>query len=90
MNIFRTSPGISPKIKLETSKPSTSEPNVKKVTPRLKQLAYGEVLTTEDVLNRIKQKEEKSRKKSGGKRKRSITKLPIIVKESQKVMKLKR
>lgn len=60
MNIFRTSPGIPPNIKLDTvsSKPSTYEPNVKKVIPRLKQVVYGEVLTTEDILNQMKQKQE--------------------------------
>lgn len=55
----------------------------------MKQLAYGEVLTTEDVLNRMKEKEEEKSRKNRGE-KRSITNLPVIIQESQKVMKHKR
>lgn len=54
MKIFKTTPdNVSRNLGLGLlgEKPETTE---KKVIPHLKQLAYGEVLTTEDVLNRIK------------------------------------
>ncbi|CAG9773246.1 unnamed protein product [Ceutorhynchus assimilis] len=63
LNIFKASTEQYIKKVLDMEPP---EPPVKKVIPRLKQLVYGEVLTTEEVLNRMRNV-EKQRKGKGSK-----------------------
>lgn len=74
MEVFRTSTDIPAKRNLDTA--TLSKPVSTEVVPRLKQLAYGEVLTTDEVINRMKtiQEQRKTTGKNNKKRRQKMNK----------------
>lgn len=60
-------------------------PTKKVVIPRLKQKTYGEVLTTEDVLKRLREAEEKKCQKKTGKTTQESTKRKLSSKKKQTI-----
>lgn len=72
--IFKTSTNLPEKLNLDTT--TFSKPAPTTVIPRLKQLSYGEVLTTDEVLNRMKtiQEQRKTGKNKKGKENKNDSK----------------